>query len=174
MSEQKSVDKHREAAGHGPVTLALVTVSDTRTPDNDTNGLYLHELFKQHGHSIAGYAIVKDEPEQVQAALDQMVRIPGVQLVLFNGGTGIAPRDTTFDVIARNLEKTLPGFGEIFRMLSFQQVAAAAMLSRATAGTYRGKVIFSMPGSPNAVKLAVEQLILPEINHLAWEIARPG
>src|SRR5258708_5573685 len=113
-------------------------------------------------------------PEQVQAALDQMVGIAGVQLVLFNGGTGIAPRDTTFDVIARNLDKTLPGFGEIFRMLSFQQVAAAAMLSRATAGTYRGKVIFSMPGSPNAVKLAVEQLILPEINHLAWEIARPG
>src|SRR5450432_1854011 len=174
MSDQKSVDKHREAAGHGPVSLAMVTVSDTRTPDSDTNGIYLRDVFTQHGRKIDGYRIVKDEPDQVQTALEQMAAIAGVQLVLFNGGTGIAPRDTTFDVIARNLEKTLPGFGEIFRMLSFQQVGAAAMLSRATAGTYRGKVIFSMPGSPNAVKLAVEQLILPEINHLAWEIARKG
>ena len=172
MSDQASVDKHREAAGHGPVKLAIVTVSDTRTPDTDTNGIYLRALLTQHRHQIVGYSIVKDEPDQVQAVLEQMAAIPGVQLILFNGGTGIAPRDNTFDVIDRNLEKTLPGFGEIFRMLSFQQVGAAAILSRATAGTYRGKVVFSTPGSPNAVKLAVEQLILPEINHLAWEIAR--
>jgi len=103
-----------------------------------------------------------------------MAALPAVQLILFNGGTGIAPRDTTFDVIARMLEKTLPGFGELFRMLSYQEVGAAAMLSRATAGTYRGKVIFSTPGSPNAVRLALEKLILPEINHLAWEVARPS
>jgi len=167
-----SVDRHREAAGHGPVTVALVTVSDSRTPETDDNGIYLRQQFTSLGHKVAGYRIVKDEPDQVEAALEQMVSTPGVQLVLFNGGTGIAPRDTTFDVISRKLEKTLPGFGEIFRMLSYQQVGAAAMLSRATAGTYKGKLIFSIPGSPKAVRLALEQLILPEINHLAWEIAR--
>src|SRR5215467_4330063 len=169
-----STEKHREIAGHGPVSVALVTVSDTRTPENDDNGQYLRAQFTERGHVVAGYAIVKDEPDQVEAVLDEMVAIPGVQVILFNGGTGIAPRDTTYDVIARKIEKTLPGFGEIFRMLSFQQVQAAAMLSRATAGVYRGKLVFSMPGSPKAVKLAVEQLILPELNHLAWEIARPS
>jgi molybdopterin adenylyltransferase len=169
-----SVEKHREAAGHGPVTVALVTVSDTRTPDTDENGIYLQQQFTARGHTIAGYRIVKDEPDQVEAALDEMVMLPGVQLVLFNGGTGIAPRDTTYDVIARKIEKLLPGFGEIFRMLSYQQVGAAAMLSRATAGVYRGKLVFSMPGSPKAVRLALEELILPELNHLAWEIARRG
>lgn len=167
-----SVERHREAAGHGPVTVALVTVSDSRTPETDDNGIYLRQQFESLGHKVAGYRIVKDEPDQVEAALEQMVTTPGVQLVLFNGGTGIAPRDTTFDVISRKLEKTLPGFGEIFRMLSYQQVGAAAMLSRATAGTYKGKLIFSTPGSPKAVRLALEQLILPELNHLAWEIAR--
>ncbi len=130
-----SVERHREAAGHGPVTVALVTVSDSRTPETDDNGIYLREQFTSLGHKVAGYRIVKDEPEQVEAALEQMVTTPGVQLVLFNGGTGIAPRDTTFDVISRKLEKTLPGFGEIFRMLSYQRVGAAAMLSRGTAGT---------------------------------------
>src|SRR5438045_4998531 len=108
-----SVDKHREAAGHGPVTVALVTVSDTRTPETDENGLYLRKQFTSRGHFVAGYKIVKDEPDQVAAVLDEMVALPNVQLVLFNGGTGITPRDTTYDVIARKLEKTMPGFGEI-------------------------------------------------------------
>jgi molybdopterin adenylyltransferase len=165
-------DKHREAAGHGPVSLALVTVSDSRTPETDDNGIYLRDLFTGLGHHIVGYKIVKDEPDQVAAVLDEMAAIPSVQLILFNGGTGIAPRDTTYDVIARKLEKVLPGFGEIFRMLSYQQVGAAAMLSRATAGVYRGKLVFSMPGSPKAVQLAVNDLIIPELNHLAWEVVR--
>jgi molybdenum cofactor biosynthesis protein B len=163
---------HREKAGQAPVTVALVTVSDTRTPETDENGLYLKTLFTSQGHSVGGYAIVKDEPAQVERVLDEMVAIPAVRLVLFNGGTGIAPRDTTYDVIARKLEKTLPGFGEIFRMLSYEQVGAAAMLSRATAGVYRGKLIFSTPGSPKAVRLALEKLIMPELNHLAWEVVR--
>jgi molybdenum cofactor biosynthesis protein B len=167
-----STQSHREAAGHGPVMVALVTVSDTRTPENDVNGIYQREKFTSLGHTVAGYRIVKDEPDQVESALNEMVGTVGVQLVLFNGGTGIAARDTTFDVISRKLEKTLPGFGEIFRMLSYEQVGAAAMLSRATAGTYRGKLVFSMPGSSKAVELAVEKLILPELNHLTWEIAR--
>jgi molybdenum cofactor biosynthesis protein B len=164
--------EHREKAGRGAVTLGIVTVSDTRTPETDENGIWLRETFGGLGHVVAGYRIVRDEPDQVAAVLDEMVSLPNMQIVLFNGGTGIAPRDTTYDVIARKLEKTLSGFGELFRMLSYQQVGAAAMLSRATAGVYRGKLIISTPGSPKAVKLAVEALILPELNHLAWEIAR--
>lgn len=165
-------EDHRKIAGQGPVTVGIVTVSDTRTPENDTNGLYLKARFTELGHIVGGYRIIKDEPDQVRDALDQMAAIAGMQIILFNGGTGIAPRDTTFDVLSRMLEKVLPGFGELFRMLSFQEVGAAAMLSRATGGTYRGKVVFSTPGSPNAVQVAVEKLILPEINHLAWEVAR--
>lgn len=166
--------EHREIAGHGPVTVALVTVSDSRTPETDTNGIFLRKRFTELGHMVAGYRIIKDEPDQVEAALRDMAALSGMQLIIFNGGTGIAPRDTTFDVLSRLLEKTLPGFGELFRMLSYHEpnVGAAAMLSRATAGTYRGKVVFSTPGSPNAVQLALEKLILPELNHLAWEIAR--
>jgi molybdenum cofactor biosynthesis protein B len=164
--------EHRDKAGHGPISVALVTVSDTRTPDTDINRAYLEARLTELGHRVAAYRLIKDEPEQVAAALDELAALPDVRLILFNGGTGISPRDTTFDVLSRMLEKTLPGFGELFRMLSYQDVGAAAMLSRATAGVYRGRVVVSMPGSPNAVRVAMEQLILPEINHLAWEVAR--
>lgn len=163
---------HRAKAGHGPVTVAMVTVSDTRTPDTDENRRYIERTMAEAGHRVVAYRLIKDEPDQVAAALDELAAMPGVQLILFNGGTGISQRDTTYDVISRMLEKTLPGFGELFRMLSWQDVGAAAMLSRATAGTYRGALVVSMPGSPNAVQTALEKLILPEINHLAWEIAR--
>ena len=169
-----SAEEHRQKANHKAVTVALITVSDTRTTETDQNGQYLKERFTELGHNIAGYRIIKDEPDQVESALNEMASLNGVQLILFNGGTGIAPRDTTFDVLTKRLEKTLPGFGELFRLLSFQEpdVGAAAMLSRATAGTYRGTVVFSTPGSHNAVQLAVERLILPELNHLAWEVVR--
>jgi molybdenum cofactor biosynthesis protein B len=110
--------------------------------------------------------VIRDEPDQVAAALEELAA--GARLVIFNGGTGIAPRDTTCDVLAGMIEKPLPGFGELFRMLSWEQVGAAAMLSRATAGVYRGRVVFSFPGSPAAVRLAWEKLIAPEIRHLAW------
>ncbi len=163
---------HREYAGHDPVTVAIVTVSDSRTPETDTNRQYIEKRMAELGHKVAAYRLIKDEPDQVQAALDELVALPEVRIVLFNGGTGISPRDTTFDVISRMLEKPLPGFGEIFRMLSYSEVGAAAMLSRATAGVYKKTLVFSMPGSPNAVQVALEKLILPEINHLAWEIVR--
>jgi molybdopterin adenylyltransferase len=163
---------HREKAGHGPVTVAIVTVSDTRTPETDENRKYITGRMAELGHNVAAYRLIKDEPDQVAAALDELTKMAGVQIVLFNGGTGISQRDTTFDVISRMLEKTLPGFGELFRMLSWQEVGPAAMLSRATAGVYHGTLVASMPGSPNAVQTALEKLILPEINHLAWEIAR--
>jgi molybdenum cofactor biosynthesis protein B len=164
--------EHREKAGRGPVTVGLVTVSDTRTPETDVNRAYLQHVLQRHGHHVAAYRLIKDEPDQVLDALTTLCDDATVQVVLFNGGTGIAPRDTTYDVISRHLEKSLPGFGELFRMISFQEIGAAAMLSRATAGVFRQTVVFSMPGSPHAVKTAMETLILPEINHLAWEITR--
>lgn len=165
-------DDHRQRAGRGPVTAAIVTVSDTRTPETDANRQYIAARLAELGHIVAAYRLIKDEPEQVAAALDELCALPGVQIILFNGGTGISPRDTTYDVISRRLEKTLPGFGELFRAISYTEVGAAAMFSRATAGVYRGAFVVSMPGSPNAVRTALEQLILPEINHLAWELAR--
>jgi molybdenum cofactor biosynthesis protein B len=164
--------EHREKAGDKAVTVGLVTVSDTRTPETDVNRHYLESRLRDLRHNVAAYRLIKDEPDQVAAALDELAALPGMQIILFNGGTGIAPRDTTYDVISRMLHKTLPGFGELFRMLSFQEVGAAAMLSRATAGVYRNVLVFSMPGSPNAVEVALEKLILPEINHLAWEVVR--
>jgi molybdenum cofactor biosynthesis protein B len=151
--------------------VAVVTVSDTRTPQTDVNGQYLRGAVEAAGHIVHSTRIVRDEPAEVESALDQLAAAD-VQLVLFNGGTGISQRDRTFDVLSAKLEKTLPGFGELFRMLSYEQVGAAAMLSRATAGVYRGKVVVSTPGSPAAVKLAWEKLIAPEIQHLAWELGR--
>jgi molybdenum cofactor biosynthesis protein B len=169
----ESTQQHRNiAARQGPVHVAIVTVSDTRTRDNDTGGDIIEERITGAGHVVVLRTIIKDEPDQIAALLDKIVSETDAQLALFTGGTGIAPRDTTFDVISRKLEKHMPGFGELFRMLSYEEVGAAAMLSRATAGTYKGRVIMSMPGSPNAVQVAMDKLILPEIQHLAWEVAR--
>jgi molybdenum cofactor biosynthesis protein B len=164
-------EHRRKAESQGSVPIAIVTVSDTRTPESDTSGQAIRELAEAAGHTIVGYRIVKDEPEQVAAVLGDFAAGPA-RLIIFNGGTGISRRDRTYDVISKALEKTLPGFGELFRMLSFQEVGSAAMMSRATAGVYRDKVVISAPGSPNAVRLAMEKLILPEIQHLAWELAR--
>jgi molybdenum cofactor biosynthesis protein B len=167
-----SAEEHRhKAESQGSVPIAIVTVSDTRTPETDSSGQIIRTLAEAAGHRIVGHRIVKDEPVQVEDALEEFTQTEA-RLIIFNGGTGISQRDRTYDVISRKLEKTLPGFGELFRMLSYDQVGAAAMLSRATAGVYRNKVIFSTPGSPDAVRLAVEKLILPEIQHLAWELIR--
>jgi molybdenum cofactor biosynthesis protein B len=167
-------DDHRQKAGRGPVAVGIVTVSDTRTPESDENRRYLEARLVEEGHRVHAYRLIKDEPDQVEAVLDELTAMREIRIVIFNGGTGISPRDTTFDVISRKLEKTLPGFGELFRSFSFQHVGAAAMLSRATAGVYRGTFVVSIPGSPNAVQLALENLLLPELNHLAWEITRKG
>jgi molybdenum cofactor biosynthesis protein B len=163
---------HREKAeGQGSIPFAIVTVSDTRTPDTDESGALIRRLAELSGHTVADWRIVKDEPDQVARVLDELAA-GDARLIVFNGGTGISRRDRTYDVVSRALEKTLPGFGEIFRMLSYEEVGAAAMLSRATAGVYRGKVVFSIPGSPAAVRLAMERLILPEARHLVWELVR--
>jgi molybdenum cofactor biosynthesis protein B len=166
-----SVEHREKARALGAIPLAVITVSDTRTPETDVNGLYLREEIQKAGHTLAAYRIVRDEPAEIEMVLNDFCQTEA-RILLFNGGTGISPRDTTFDVLSRKLEKVMPGFGEIFRMLSYEQVGAAAMLSRATAGIYKGKLIVSTPGSPAAVQLAWEKLLLPELNHLAWEVVR--
>ena len=168
----KSASFHKSrAAERGPLGVAVVTVSDSRTPETDTNGNYLKECIEEAGHRVAGYRLIRDEPVEVAAALEASTG-EDVQVVIFNGGTGISRRDRTFDVLDRKLEKPLPGFGELFRMLSYDQVGSAAMMSRATAGVYRATVVISTPGSPAAVKLAWEKLIAPEISHMGWELTR--
>lgn len=162
---------HTQAAGQGSVPVAVVTVSDTRTEETDVSGRLIQSMLRNAGHTVAGYRIVRDEPDEVAAVLDEFAAGPA-RLMIFNGGTGISRRDRTYEVISGALEKTLPGFGELFRMLSYEEIGASAMLSRATAGVYRDKVVFSTPGAPNAVRLALEKLILPEIQHLAWELIR--
>jgi molybdenum cofactor biosynthesis protein B len=164
-------DHHAQSADQGAVPLAIVTVSDTRTPDTDVSGQTIRDLVTAAGHVVVDYRIVKDEPDQVLQVLNDF-SAGLARIIIFNGGTGIGRRDRTYDVISKSLDKTLPGFGEIFRLLSYQEIGAAAMLTRATAGVYRDKVIFSTPGSPHAVRLALEKLILPEIKHVAWELIR--
>ncbi len=172
MSSASSTEHKKQAARRGPVSVAIVTVSDTRTPETDVNGKYLRQELEASGNRVHSSRIIPDDPVQVEEVLDELTANRDMQVVLFNGGTGLSRRDTTFDVISRKLDKTMPGFGEIFRTLSFEQVGAAAMLSRATAGVCGGKVVFSTPGSPAAVRLAWEKLIAPELQHLAWEVIR--
>jgi molybdenum cofactor biosynthesis protein B len=172
MASESSQHHKKQASRKGPVTVAVVTVSDTRTEETDVNGRYLRGAIESAGHTVHSTRIVRDEPDQVEAALDSLAADSSVQAILFNGGTGVSQRDRTYDVLARKLEKTLPGFGEIFRMLSWEQVGSAAMMSRAAAGVYRGRIVVSTPGSPAAVKLAWEKLIAPELEHMVWEVTR--
>jgi molybdenum cofactor biosynthesis protein B len=167
-----SEQHHRLAAERGPVAVAIVTVSDTRTRESDVNGAYLREAIEAAGHRVASYHLVPDDPARVAGTLDEVAGVGEARLVLLNGGTGIARRDNTFEVVEARLDKAIPGFGELFRMLSYEQVGAAAMLSRAVAGVSGGVVLVSVPGSPAAVRLAWERLIAPELEHLAWEVWR--
>ena len=170
--EQPSHEQHRAAArDRETIAVAVLTVSDSRVPETDTSGRYLREALAAAGHNLADYRIVPDEPDRLRAALDALAE-GSARAVLVNGGTGISRRDRTYATLAAGLETTLPGFGELFRMLSWEQVGAAAMLSRALAGTWRGVLVFSMPGSPKAVQLAWERLIAPELEHLVWELER--
>jgi molybdopterin adenylyltransferase len=166
-----SASHKKSAAKKGPIKIAVITVSDSRTPETDTNGQYLSREIQTSGNFLAAYYIVKDEPDEINKILDKLGE-DEIHIILINGGTGISSRDTTFEVITRRYEKTLPGFGELFRWLSYEQVGSSAMLSRASAGIFKGKVIFSTPGSHAALQLAWQKLIAPEIQHLAWELQR--
>lgn len=151
-------------------SCAVITVSDTRSPETDRSGQLIQQLLQTDGHQVTDYTVLKDEPDSIQAYVKILVQRPTVQAVILNGGTGIAPRDTTYDAIERLLDKTLPGFGEIFRWLSYQEIGSRSIASRAVAGVCQGKLIFSLPGSSNAVRLAMEKLILPELAHLVKQV----
>lgn len=161
-----SVHEHR-AHGKRSVACAIVTVSDTRTPETDTSGAVTRDLLVRAGHTVVDQAILPDEPARVRGHVETLLARTDVDAVLVNGGTGLAPRDTTYEAIAGLLDKRLDGFGELFRLLSYEQIGAAAMLSRAVAGVARGKIVASMPGSTAAVELAMTKLLVPELGHMA-------
>jgi molybdopterin adenylyltransferase len=164
--------EHERLSRDTPVRVAIVTVSDTRTEATDTSGGLMRSLLVEAGHPVVAYRIVPDEPAWIGPLLDELAGLADV--ILLNGGTGISRRDTTYEVVAGRLDKTLPGFGELFRMLSYDQIGSASMLSRATAGVMGRTLVFSTPGSTNAVRLAMEKLIVPQLAHLVWETVRQG
>lgn len=165
---------HKEHKAQSPsvINCAVVTVSDTRTPETDTSGALIRKLLSDQGHRIAASHRVKDDPAEVRKLLNAVLQNPDVQVVILNGGTGISKRDSTYEAVAGLLEKRLDGFGELFRTLSYQEIGSAAMMSRAVAGTCRGRIVISIPGSEAAVRLAMEKLILPELGHLVHEVNR--
>lgn len=153
------------------IDCAVITVSDTRTPQTDRSGELIRQLLQSAGHNLSMYRIIPDEPTEIRAQLDSVARIqPPIQAIIFNGGTGISPRDATYEAIASALNQTLPGFGEIFRYLSYQDIGSRAIASRAIAGTYGHVLVFSLPGSQGAVQLGMEKLILPELIHLVSQL----
>ena len=164
-----SVHEHKEK-GKKSVRCFVITVSDTRDESSDTSGQTIKQFLTDEGHQTTGYRIVKDEPLDIKALLEQALAQNDVDAVIVNGGTGISPRDGTFEVVDRFLEKKLDGFGELFRYLSYLDIGSAAIMSRAAAGTARGKVLISLPGSKGAVALAMKKLILPEIRHMVSQL----
>lgn len=168
-----SYQAHREQAAEATAAIrcGIITISDTRNFENDSSGALIRDLLQRERHDVVRYEVVRDEPAQIAALVRAMVD-EGCKVIITNGGTGIARRDSTFEAIDALLEKRLPGFGELFRMLSYADIGPGAMLSRATAGTYSGTLIFCLPGSTAAVQLALEKLILPELAHLVWETVR--
>ena len=150
----------------------VITCSDTRTSETDTSGYRIMHMLKDAGHSVVAYHLVKDEPAQIKDRIQEGLANEAVQAIIINGGTGISKRDSTFEAVDAMLEKRLVGFGEIFRYLTYQEIGSPAIMSRATAGIIKGRVLFSTPGSENAVRLAMEKLILPELGHLVKELSK--
>ncbi len=170
-----SVEKHREASPE-KIRVAVLTISDTRTPETDTGGNVIVELMQAEGHEISHREIVKDDPPRIEEVLEGLLADASMDAVITTGGTGISGRDTTYEVASRLIDKKLDGFGEIFRMLSYEEIGAAAMLSRAVAGvvtTASGpKFLACLPGSTNAVRLAMEKLLVPEMPHIVFELMK--
>jgi molybdopterin adenylyltransferase len=165
---------HHEHKHHAPSSIGcvVITCSDTRTSETDTSGYRIMHMLKDAGHAVAAYHLVKDEPSKIKAKIKSALGNKKVQAIIVNGGTGISKRDSTFEAVDAMLEKRLVGFGEIFRYLTYQEIGSPAIMSRATAGIIKGRILFSTPGSENAVRLAMEKLILPELGHLVKELAK--
>ena len=169
-----STRTHQEHKEHAPhrVSCMVITCSDTRTSATDTSGQLIMRLLKDQGHEVVAYHLVKDEPASIKALIETGAGNDAVQAIIINGGTGISKRDSTFETVNTLLEKRLDGFGELFRYLSYKDIGSSAIMSRATAGVYRGRIILSTPGSESAVRLAMEKLILPELGHMVREIKK--
>jgi molybdenum cofactor biosynthesis protein B len=167
----ESVHRHRESAPE-TVRVALLTISDTRTSETDTGGDTADQILREAGHAVVDRRIVRDEVAGIRTSLVDLLANPEVDAVVTTGGTGISGRDTTYEVVDRMIEKKLDGFGEIFRMLSYEEIGAAAIMSRAIAGAIGTKFIASLPGSRNAVRLAVEKLLVPELAHVVFELRK--
>ena len=165
-------DAQHKADAPTSVRCFVLTVSDTRTEETDTSGRAIADLLAAAGHTVDGRAIVKDDAEFVRETIVRQLANQDVQAIITTGGTGISSRDSTYEAIAALLQKRLDGFGELFRMLSYQQIGAAAMMSRACAGLAAGRIIVSLPGSEGAVRLAMEKLVLPELGHLVQQANR--
>lgn len=163
--------EHREKAPQS-VRCFVLTISDTRTEETDTSGRAIMELLTAAGHVVAGRTIVKDEPDLVRGTVERQLATPDVQAIITTGGTGITSRDTTYEVMNALLHKRLDGFGELFRMLSYEQIGPSAMMSRACAGLVAGHIVISLPGSEAAVRLAMEKLVIPELGHLVQQATR--
>ncbi len=168
------VDNEHRAKRIDSVACAVVTVSDTRTERTDQSGSFIRERLESAGHRVVSYEIVPDDPERVRDRVRVLCENRACRAILLTGGTGLAPRDTTYEAVSSLFEKRLDGFGELFRMLSYEDIGSAAMLSRATAGLRNSTLIFSMPGSTGAVQLAMDKLILPQLGHLASLVAGTG
>ncbi len=166
--ETPSVERHRREAP-GALGVGVVTVSDTRTPETDAGGALVAELLEQAGHRICSRTIVPDDVEAIRGAVRRGLGLGEPQALILTGGTGVAPRDVTPEALEPLFDRTLPGFGELFRMLSYEEIGAAALLSRATAGWVGPQVVFALPGSRGAIRTALTRLILPELGHLAGE-----
>jgi len=173
-AEHQSQPSHKahKAAAPRSVPCMVITCSDTRTPENDTSGALIMSSLKERGHTIVSYHLVKDDPSVIRKLIKQGAKDRHVQAIIVNGGTGISRRDSTFEAIDGLLEKRLDGFGELFRALSYQDIGSAAIMSRATAGLYKGTIVISIPGSEKAVLLAMDKLILDELGHMAREMTK--
>jgi molybdenum cofactor biosynthesis protein B len=169
--EPSGLDEHRRSAP-ASLPVVVITVSDTRTLDDDAGGALCVALLEAAGHRVVGRALVPDDLDAIQKAVDDAIMRDDVRAVLLTGGTGIAPRDVTPEALEPLFDRVIPGFGELFRALSYQEIGAAAMLSRALAGTARGRLVVGLPGSRAAIRLALEKLVLPELGHLAAEAAK--
>jgi len=154
------------------VRCFILTVSDTRTEATDASGRAIADLIAAAGHEVAGRAIVRDEPDAVRRTVERQLATGDAQVIITTGGTGITSRDSTYEAIAGMLNKRLDGFGELFRMLSFEQIGSAAMMSRACAGLAAGRIVIALPGSEAAVRLALERLIIPELGHLVEQASK--
>jgi molybdenum cofactor biosynthesis protein B len=165
-------DREHKAQAPASVACFVLTVSDTRTDATDTSGRAIVDLLAAAGHAVTGRAIVPDDADVVRERIGRELVRPGVQVVIATGGTGITSRDSTYEAISGMLQKRLDGFGELFRMLSFEQIGPAAMMSRACAGLANGRIVVSLPGSEKAVRLAMERLLLPELGHLVQQATK--